>query len=86
MGNFYRVGFDLGGTKLKVVVLDQHNGIVYEYTTPTRLDADGIYADIKLLYHYVLEHIVFADHTVGIGIPGNLVRPSYLLDGTDVEI
>jgi fructokinase len=81
----YRVGFDLGGTKLKVVVLDQHDGIVYEYTTPTRLDADGIYADIATLYRYVLENKVFADHTVGIGIPGNLVRPSYLLDGTDVH-
>jgi fructokinase len=81
----YRVGFDLGGTKLKVVVLDPGNKIVYEYTTPTRLDAEGIYADIKLLYHYVLENIVFADHTVGIGIPGNLVRPSYLLEGTNVH-
>jgi fructokinase len=81
----HRVGFDLGGTKLKVVVLDPSNKVVYEYTTPTRFDAEGIYADIKLLYHYVLENKVFADHTVGIGIPGNLVRPSYLLDGTDVH-
>jgi fructokinase len=81
----YRVGFDLGGTKLKVVVLDQHDGIVYEYTTATRLDADGIYADIATLYRYVLENKVFAEHTVGVGIPGNLVRPSYLLDGTDVQ-
>jgi fructokinase len=81
----YRVGFDLGGTKLKVVVLDSTNKVVYEYTTPTRLYADGIYTDIKLLYQYVLDNIVFAEHTVGVGIPGNLVRPSYLLDGTDVH-
>ena len=80
----YRIGFDLGGTKLKVVVLE--NGrIIYDYTTPTRLDAEGIYADIALLYQYALDNIVFSDHTVGIGIPGNLVRPSYLLDGTDVK-
>lgn len=81
----YRIGFDLGGTKLKVVVIDQHGGVIYEYTTPTRLDADGIYADIALLYQYALENIVFGEHTVGVGIPGNLVRPSYLLDGTDVN-
>lgn len=81
----YRVGFDLGGTKLKVVVLDSLNQVVYEYTTPTRLHAAEIYADIATLYQYVLENIVFESHTVGIGIPGNLVRPSYLLDGTDVR-
>jgi fructokinase len=81
----YRVGFDLGGTKLKVVVLDQHDGIVYEYTTATRLDADDIYADIATLYRHIDENVVFGEHTVGVGIPGNLVRPSYLLDGTDVQ-
>ena len=80
----YRIGFDLGGTKLKVIVFDDVNEVVYDYKTHTQLEPEGIYADITLLYQHALEKINFAEHTVGIGIPGNLVRPSYLLDGTDV--
>jgi fructokinase len=81
----YRVGFDLGGTKLKVIVLDSDNNKVYKYTAATRLFPADIYADIETIYRYVLDNIVYGEHTVGIGIPGNVIRPSYLLDGTDVN-
>ena len=80
----YRIGFDLGGTKLKVIILDQHDKIVYENTRPTPLDAEHIYSEMVLAYFKAIKYINNAEHTVGVGIPGNLVRPSYLLDGTDV--
>ena len=80
----YRIGFDVGGTKIKVVVIDQHGGTVFEQTNLTPMNPNGIYTCISLMYQQASTSIDFAEHTIGIGIPGNSARPTYLLDG-DIE-
>ena len=80
----YRVGFDLGGTKLKVVVLDNLNYVIHEDTTPTPWRPTDIYNCFSIMYQEALTTINFADHTIGVGIPGNAVRPTYLLEGTNI--
>jgi fructokinase len=81
----YRIGFDLGGTKIKVVVLDDAGRTIFDQITLTPLGPAAIYDNIAVLYQLACEKIDFAPHTVGIGIPGNAARPSYLLDGTDIH-
>jgi fructokinase len=80
----YRIGFDLGGTKLKVVVLNDHNSVVYEDTTATPMQPADIYNCFSIMYQEAVAKIDFADHTIGVGIPGNAVRPTYLLEGTNI--
>ena len=80
----YRIGFDLGGTKLKVVVLDNQNYVIHEDTTPTPWRPTDIYNCFSIMYQEALTTINFADHTIGVGIPGNAVRPTYLLEGTNI--
>lgn len=80
----YRIGFDVGGTKIKVVALSESGQAVYLDTKPTPLGAEQIYNGMSLMYNSALNAINYDKHTVGVGIPGNVARPSYLLDGTDV--
>lgn len=80
----YRIGFDVGGTKIRVVVIDDNEQVVFWRQYPTLPNADLIYDDIVDLYQHAVDSIQYETHTIGIGIPGNIVRPSYLLEGTNV--
>ena len=82
----YRIGFDLGGTKLKVVVLNDSGNIVYEHSIPTPFQTKDIYGCFSVMYQDALTFINFAPHTIGVGIPGNSARPTYLLEGTNIPV
>ena len=80
----YRIGFDLGGTKLSVCVYNaKTNQVELVKQVATGSTPEGIYKDIELLYRRAMAEIGRKTHTVGLGMPGGITRLTYLLEGTD---
>lgn len=82
--NKYRIGFDVGGTKIRVVVLEDDK-VVYVKEQITSKVADYVYEQIGFLYIDAINSINHAPHTIGVGIPGNINRPTYIFEGTNPQ-
>ena len=84
-GNF-RIGVDLGGTKIEAVALAQDGEIVWRERIPTpKLSADAIYDAITGLVER-FERSLNATATVGIGTPGSLSPKTGLLRGSNTVV
>jgi fructokinase len=70
----YRVGIDVGGTKIEGVVLDSANAVVYRerIDTETARGYPHIIDRIGELHTRMTQRIEAAPHTLGIGTPGAL--------------
>lgn len=68
----YRLGIDLGGTKIEGVVLDPKGHEQFRKRVATEQDKgyDTIVGNIAALYDELVDAIGGADHTFGIGTPG----------------
>jgi fructokinase len=79
MGASFRIGVDLGGTKIEAAVLDRAGAVRLRRRMPTPIgDYDGTIAAIRTLVEAV-EREIGGRGTVGIGIPGTLVAASGLV-------
>jgi len=79
----FRIGVDLGGTKIEAVALAQGGAIVWRERVPTpKLSADAIYDAITWLVGRC-ETSINATATVGIGTPGSLSPKTGLLRGSN---
>lgn len=79
LGNAYRLGIDLGGTKTEVVVLDDQNSPIFRKRVITPVDDyDAILALLSNLVAEA-EKVVGQRLTVGIGTPGAISPRSGLL-------
>ena len=65
----HRIGIDLGGTKIEVVVLDPAGGIALRRRADTPRDYPGIVSTITALIEGA-ERQLAVRATVGVGIPG----------------
>jgi len=70
----YRIGIDLGGTKIEVLLLDPDGRPVLRERVPTPRGQSSTYTDIlaetvRQIKH-ALAHIPDGESTIGIGIPG----------------
>ena len=82
----YRVGVDLGGTKIEAVALDGDGAVAWRERAPTpKTSADDIYDAIAGL---VLrgETALNATVSVGIGTPGSLSPKTGLLRGSNTVV
>jgi fructokinase len=72
-GKSYRLGIDVGGTKIEGIVLDENGGECFRRRIPTESDRgyQAIIDNIMRLYGEMASHIGNASHTVGIGMPGS---------------
>ncbi len=70
----YRIGIDLGGTKIEVAVLDPAGVVTLRRRADTPRDYDGIVAAISALVEGA-ERQLAVRATVGVGIPG-VVSPA----------
>ena len=81
----YRIGIDLGGTKIEGVALDPHRREVKRLRIAT--EAEGgpthIVARIASLYADLVYAIDDAPHTVGIGTPGAMSTKTGLLKNSN---
>ncbi|MFO7870470.1 MAG: ROK family protein [Kiritimatiellia bacterium] len=70
----YKLGIDLGGTKIEGIVLDGNNAERFRKRIPTEQENgyDHILSRIASLYRAMTAHIENADHTFGIGTPGGI--------------
>ncbi len=82
----YRVGFDIGGTKIEAALLrftDSTFEVIFRRRVPT--DREKGYASIlekiKSLYHQVLEHLPENSkiESVGLGLPGSIDPKTHVM-------
>jgi fructokinase len=71
----YRIGIDLGGTKVEGALLDEDGALLrrIRFPTPQEEGYDGILSRIQNLHDQLAAEIPNgADHTFGIGTPGGI--------------
>jgi fructokinase len=84
----YRIGLDLGGTKIEGVVLDPGGAILVRERIPTGA-ADGYEAILDRLcglYHRLAAGLGGARHTLGIGTPGTQAGGGGLLRNANTVV
>ncbi|MBD3320472.1 MAG: ROK family protein [Chitinivibrionales bacterium] len=83
----YKIGIDVGGTKIEGIILDQSDRTLFRRRMPTEQERgyDHILTSIHSLYTMMLSRIAGADHTVGIGTPGAISRKTGLLKNSNTE-
>lgn len=72
----YKIGIDLGGTKIEAIVLDSNNRELWRKRIPTeqRKGYHSILTKIKSLYEEAVLSINHCIHTLGMGIPGTISK------------
>ena len=83
----FRIGIDLGGTKIEGIVLDPKGSEMARRRIPTEQEKgyDGILDNIRNLYRTLVDSIQGAPHTFGIGTPGSIsVRTQRLRNSNTV--
>jgi len=81
----FRIGIDLGGTKIEGVVLDTDHKILFRERTATEQEHgyEHILQKIKQLYHRMTREINQQQHTLGIGTPGAISARSGLMKNSN---
>lgn len=81
----FRIGIDLGGTKIEGIVLDENGLELARKRIPTRQEKgyDHILNQIKGLHDVLAEGMGGQDHTFGIGTPGAISPRTGLLKNSN---
>jgi fructokinase len=81
----FRIGMDLGGTKIEGIVLDAHGQEIFRKRVPTQREQGywPILQRIKSLHDDLAANIAHAPHTFGIGTPGTLSPRTGLLKNSN---
>ncbi|MDC0422777.1 ROK family protein [Methylophilaceae bacterium] len=77
----YRIGIDLGGTKIESAVLDLGNNILFRERIPTQshLGSNHILNQITNIYKMATESINNEAHSLGVATPGSISKKTQLL-------
>ncbi len=77
----YKLGIDLGGTKIEGIILDETNRELFRKRIATEQEYgyDHILKNIKRLYIQLADEINGAEHTLGMGTPGSISKQSGLM-------
>ena len=72
----YKLGIDLGGTKIEGIVLDPEGKEVYRHRVPTEQEKgyEHILHQIYTLYELLMEHTPEKIFTLGLGTPGAISK------------
>jgi len=83
----YKLGIDLGGTKIEGIVLDEQGRHIFRDRIPTQQEKgyDHILSAIGRIYRMLAEKIQGAPHTFGIGTPGALSPRTGLLKNSNTQ-
>lgn len=81
----FRIGIDLGGTKIEGLVLDENGKEVFKKRIPTEQEKGypRILENIKTLYTDLAASIKGEKHTLGMGTPGALSLKTSLLKNSN---
>lgn len=82
----FRLGIDLGGTKIEAVILNNNNEVIYKKRIMTEQEKgyDHILNNIHMLYQEMVENIPGENHTFGIGTPGSINRKTGLMKNANI--
>lgn len=78
----YRIGIDMGGTKIEIVVLDPHGQAIFSQRTPTPKAYEEAVRALAGLVEAAENHIG-QTATVGIGHPGVLAKETGLIKNSN---
>lgn len=83
----YRLGIDLGGTKVEGIVLDSDNKEIFRKRLPNGKENgyDFILENIKHLYQDMVEACDNKAHTLGLGTPGAISKETGLLGTSNIQ-
>lgn len=83
----FRVGIDLGGTKIECSVIDRGGNILYRQRGPTQADLgwQQVLGNIRQQYLTAVKETNIGDHTVGLGTPGSISPRTGLLRNSSIE-
>ncbi len=83
----HKIGFDLGGTKIEGIVLDENNQEIYRKRIPNGKEQgyDHILDNIQHLYEDLCEHVQTTEHTIGLGTPGSISKQTGLLSTSNIQ-
>ena len=81
----YRIGLDLGGTKIEAAVLDESGHILFRKRIPTGQEQgyESILNRLWQIYQDAASSIHQAPHTLGIGTPGAFSQKTGLLKNSN---
>ncbi|MBD3346944.1 MAG: ROK family protein [Chitinivibrionales bacterium] len=81
----YKLGIDLGGTKIEGIILDERDNALFRKRIPTEQEYgyNHILTNIRHLYELMCSRIDNREHTLGIGTPGAISRKSGLLKNSN---
>lgn len=83
----YKLGIDLGGTKIEGVTLDDRNKEIFRQRIPTGQENgyDHILNNLKTIYEQMIAEIRNGEHTFGIGAPGAISPLTGLLKNSNTQ-
>ena len=82
----FRLGIDLGGTKIESVILDNEGKELFRKRIKTDQSSyEKILQDIKYLYQEQIDFIAGGIHTFGIGTPGSVIRKTNLIKNANIS-
>jgi fructokinase len=81
----YKIGLDLGGTKIEGIILDQNLNEIFRKRISTEQEKgyEHILKNIAGLYDDLCAHIKNASHTFGIGTPGAISARTGLMKNSN---
>ena len=83
----YKVGFDLGGTKVEGVILDQNGKEIDRRRRPNGKENgyDFVIENIASLYKELIADLKGAPHTLGLCMPGSISKKTGLLKNCNIQ-
>lgn len=84
----YKVGIDLGGTKIEIIVTDEHYKEIFRKRMPNGKENgyEFLLNRIKDLYIDACDEINNEAHTLGLGTPGGISKETGLLKNSNIEM
>ena len=84
----YKIGIDLGGTKIESILVDPYGNVCHIKRVPTPRGGDNEYEDIRdavfLLIQDTMKHVPDSNHcTIGVGIPGTINREKQVVQNAN---
>jgi fructokinase len=84
----YKIGIDLGGTKIESILVDPQGDVSHRKRVPTPRSGDNEYEDIRnavfLLIQDTMKHIPGSNRcTIGVGIPGTINREKQVVQNAN---
>jgi fructokinase len=84
----YKIGIDLGGTKIESILVDVQGNVCHKKRVPTPRGGDNEYEDIKDAVYFsikeTLQHVPDSHaSTIGVGIPGTINREKQVVQNAN---